>query len=88
MAGMSDSRIRCFEPRHATGVAEVARVLEWPSLSDPALVVNVFTAPGASAEVALVGDRVVGFAQALGDGNLQSHLRTRPSWLKVGAGAW
>jgi ribosomal protein S18 acetylase RimI-like enzyme len=38
------------------------------------VVTQVCTAPGAVAYVALAGDRLVGWAQAVGDGVLQSHL--------------
>ena len=48
--------------------------MQWPSLSDPDVVRRVCTAPGSSAYTALVEGEVVGFAQALGDGVLQSHL--------------
>jgi ribosomal protein S18 acetylase RimI-like enzyme len=38
------------------------------------VVTQICTAPGAVAYVALAGDRLVGWAQAVGDGVLQSHL--------------
>lgn len=67
-------RYAFFEPAHAPGVTVLAERLEWPSLTDAATVTRAFTAPGVSAAVALDGAAVVGFAQAVGDGCLQSHL--------------
>jgi ribosomal protein S18 acetylase RimI-like enzyme len=63
-----------FEPQHAPGVADVCIAVQWPSLSDPDVVLRVCTAPGSTAYTALQDATVVGFAQALGDGVLQSHL--------------
>lgn len=63
-----------FEDGHATGIARLCTTVQWPSLADPDVVRRVCTAPGASAYTALVDGEVVGFAQALGDGELQSHL--------------
>jgi ribosomal protein S18 acetylase RimI-like enzyme len=63
-----------FEDAHADGIARLATTVQWPSLSDPDVVRRVCTAPGSSAYTALVDGEVVGFAQALGDGVLQSHL--------------
>ncbi|MGA9748910.1 MAG: GNAT family N-acetyltransferase [Nocardioides sp.] len=65
--------IRPFDEGDAEGVARLATAVQWPSLSDPAVVRRVCSAPGASSYVA-VDDAVVGWAQALGDGVLQSHL--------------
>ena len=63
-----------FEDGHTAGIARLATTVHWPSLTDPDVVRRVFTAPGSSAYTALVDGEVVGFAQALGDGVLQSHL--------------
>ncbi|HEX6248256.1 MAG TPA: GNAT family N-acetyltransferase [Nocardioidaceae bacterium] len=63
-----------FEDSHAPGIARLATTVQWPSLTDPDVVRRVCTAPGSSAYTALVDGEVVGFAQALGDGVLQSHL--------------
>ncbi len=71
---MSSVEIVPFESSHAEGIARLATTVQWPSLTDPDVVRRVCTAPGSSAYTALVGDEVVGFAQALGDGVLQSHL--------------
>ena len=66
--------IRPFEDGDAEGIARLSTVVEWPSLTDPHVVLRVCTAPGASAYVAVEDGSVVGWAQALGDGVLQSHL--------------
>ncbi|HSJ21154.1 MAG TPA: GNAT family N-acetyltransferase [Nocardioidaceae bacterium] len=71
---MSPVEIVPFEDQHANGIAQLATTVQWPSLTDPDVVRRVCTAPGSSAYTALVGGEVVGFAQALGDGVLQSHL--------------
>ena len=71
---MSRVEIVPFEDGHARGIARLSTIVQWPSLTDPATVRAVCTAPGSSAYVALVAGRVVGWAQALGDGVLQSHL--------------
>jgi ribosomal protein S18 acetylase RimI-like enzyme len=63
-----------FTVDHADGVAAVAAAVGWPSLTDVSMVAAVFTAPGATAAVALEDATVVGFAQALSDGHLQAHL--------------
>lgn len=63
-----------FEDAHAVGVARLCTTVQWPSLTDPEIVRRVFTAPGSSAYTAIVENGIVGFAQALGDGVLQSHL--------------
>lgn len=66
--------VLAFAPAHVAGICSVAAEVGWPSLTDPVTVLTVCTAPGASAVVAVDGGEVVGFAQALGDGVLQSHL--------------
>lgn len=71
---MSSVEIVPFEPVHAEGVARLATAVQWPSLTDPDVVRRVCTAPGATAYVAVEDGQVVGWAQALGDGVLQSHL--------------
>jgi ribosomal protein S18 acetylase RimI-like enzyme len=69
-------QVRAYEPDDADGVAALCVELNCASLTDPHLVDRVFTAPGVSAAVAVAvhGNRVVGFAQAQGDGVLRSHL--------------
>jgi len=71
---MSSVEIVPFEARHVDGIARLCTTVQWPSLTDPETVAAVCTAPGASSCVAIVDGHVVGFAQALGDGVLQSHL--------------
>ena len=71
---MSPVEVVPFEPEHAAGVAALCVAVQWPSLSDADTVLPVSTAPGSTAYTALDGGRVVGWAQALGDGVLQSHL--------------
>lgn len=71
---MSSVEILPFEPEHAAGIAELCREVGWPSLKESSTVLAVCTAPGSTAYVALEDGSVVGWAQALGDGVLQSHL--------------
>ena len=61
--------IRPFEDTDAADIARLSTTVQWPSLTDAQVVRRVCTAAGAVA-----GDRLVGWAQALGDGVLQSHL--------------
>ncbi len=71
---MTPVEIVPFEDEHARGIARLATTVQWPSLTDAETVRRVCTAPGATAYVALEDGTVVGWAQALGDGVLQSHL--------------
>jgi ribosomal protein S18 acetylase RimI-like enzyme len=71
---MTTVDIRPFEDADAPGIAGLSTTVQWPSLTDAEVVRQVCTAPGAAAYVALHDDRLVGWAQALGDGVLQSHL--------------
>lgn len=66
--------IRPFEDEDASGIARLSTTVQWPSLTDPDVVRRVCTAPGAAAYVAEADGELVGWAQALGDGVLQSHL--------------
>ena len=66
--------IRPFAPEDADDIARLSTTVQWPSLTDPAVVERVCTAPGAVAYVAVEDGRLVGWAQAMGDGVLQSHL--------------
>jgi ribosomal protein S18 acetylase RimI-like enzyme len=70
--------IRPFEDHHADAIARLSTTVQWPSLTDADVVRRVCTAPGSVAYVAVstgpTDDGVVGWAQALGDGVLQSHL--------------
>lgn len=71
---MTPVEIVPFEDGHARGIARLATTVQWPSLTDAETVRRVCTAPGATSYVALEDGAVVGWAQALGDGVLQSHL--------------
>jgi ribosomal protein S18 acetylase RimI-like enzyme len=71
---MATSDIRPFEPADAGAIARLSTTVQWPSLTDPSVVGRVCTAPGSTAYVAEVAGDVVGWAQAMGDGVLQSHL--------------
>ncbi|MFC6287318.1 GNAT family N-acetyltransferase [Nocardioides sp. GCM10027113] len=74
---MATVDLRPFEDHDAEAVARLSTTVQWPSLTDPDVVRRVCTAPGAVAYVAVHrGEReeVVGWAQAMGDGVLQSHL--------------
>jgi ribosomal protein S18 acetylase RimI-like enzyme len=71
---MESVEIVPFEDGHAAGIARLSTTVQWPSLTDPETVRRVCTAPGSSAYVAVWRGDVVGWAQALGDGVLQSHL--------------
>ena len=66
--------IRPYAPGDAADIARLSTTVQWPSLTDPDVVQRVCTAPGAVAYVAEEEGRLVGWAQALGDGVLQSHL--------------
>ncbi len=75
---MSTVDIRPFEDRHAEAIARLSTTVQWPSLTDADVVRRVCTAPGSVAYVAISAgpgtEELVGWAQALGDGVLQSHL--------------
>jgi ribosomal protein S18 acetylase RimI-like enzyme len=76
---MATVDIRPFEEEDADQVARLSSIVEWPSLTDPDVVRRMCTAPGSVAYVAEEtvdgqSGHVVGWAQALGDGVLQSHL--------------
>ena len=71
---MATVDIRPFEDPDAATIARLSTTVQWPSLTNAEVVIGVCTAPGAVAYVALSDDRLVGWAQAVGDGVLQSHL--------------
>jgi ribosomal protein S18 acetylase RimI-like enzyme len=73
-ARMGTVDIRPFEDGDATHITRLATTVQWPSLTDADVVRRVCTAPGAVAYVAEQDGQIVGWAQALGDGVLQSHL--------------
>jgi len=60
--------------QHVEGVAAVCRSLGWPSYADPDVARRGCTAPGVVTRLAVDGATVVGFAQACGDGVIQSFL--------------
>ncbi|CAB4701141.1 MAG: GNAT family N-acetyltransferase [Actinobacteria bacterium] len=63
-----------YAAHHRDGIAALCRDLGWPTYSDPAVVEQGCTAPGVSVCVACVDGEVIGFAQAMGDGVMQSFL--------------
>ena len=71
---MSTVDIRPFEDHDAPAIARLSTTVQWPSLTDADVVRRVCSAPGAVAYVAELEGEVVGWAQAMGDGVLQSHL--------------
>ena len=71
---MSTVDIRPYESGDAPAIARLSTTVQWPSLTDAAVVDRVCTAPGAVAYVAEQDGDLVGWAQAMGDGVLQSHL--------------
>lgn len=78
MTTMATVDVRPYEPEDAAGIARLSTTVQWPSLTDPEVVHQVCTAPGAVAYVAAEGGpdhpAVVGWAKAVGDGVLQAHL--------------
>lgn len=71
---MTTVDIRPFEDADAPAIARLSTTVQWPSLTDADVVRRVCTAPGCVAYVAEQDGEVVGWAQAMGDGVLQSHL--------------
>ena len=64
-----------FAPGHLEGVLGLCRAEGWTSLpEDPERARRALTAPGAITVVAVDGGEVVGFAQALTDGEIQAYL--------------
>ena len=62
-------------PEHLDGVLALCVAENWPSLpEDPARAMRILTAPGVTTVVAVNEGEVVGFAQLLSDGELQSFL--------------
>ena len=79
--------VRPFRPTDAEGLAALCRELGWPTFSDAEVAARACTSPGVVAWVAVeslervdpvegehLTERVVGFAQAFGDGVVQSYL--------------
>ena len=64
-----------FGPDHLQGVLRLCEAEGWPSLpADPERAVRALTAPGAVTVVALDQGEVVGFAEAITDGEIQAYL--------------
>jgi ribosomal protein S18 acetylase RimI-like enzyme len=62
-------------PHHLDGVLRLCAEEGWPSFpADPARALRALTAPGVTSVVAIREDEVVGFAQVLSDGEIQSYL--------------
>jgi len=69
-------RIEPYAGHHCEGIASLCRVLGWTSYSDVNVVKRGCSAPGVVVRVAVdPGGEVVGFAQAMGDGVMQSSCR-------------
>ena len=74
-AVMEPVRIADFEPGYLAGVLRLTEAEGWPSFAaDPERALRVLSAPGVYAVVGLAGETVVGFARALGDGELTAYL--------------
>lgn len=69
-------RIEAYAPHHSVGIARLCGELGWSSYSDPPdVAARGCTAPGVIVRVAVEDDgRVLGFAQVMGDGVVQSFL--------------
>ncbi|MDN5896817.1 MAG: GNAT family N-acetyltransferase [Nocardioides sp.] len=68
-------RIETFSPRHAAGIADLCQDLGWPSYSDIDTATRGCSGAGVIVRVAVDDDEhVVGFAQVMGDGVVQSFL--------------
>jgi ribosomal protein S18 acetylase RimI-like enzyme len=67
--------VRAFEARDLAPVIALCAAEGWPSFpEDPARALRALTAPGVTTVVAVRGERVVGFAQLVSDGEIQAHL--------------
>jgi ribosomal protein S18 acetylase RimI-like enzyme len=67
--------IRRFEPMDLDGVLRLCEIEGWTSFPDDReRALRVLTVPGVSTVVALDDGEVVGFAELLSDGELQSYL--------------
>lgn len=67
--------IRLFLVEHLPGVLRLCEAEGWPSLpEDPQRARRVLTAPGVTTVVSLDRDDVIGFAQLLSDGEIQTFL--------------
>ena len=67
--------MRTFAPGDLDPVIALCAAEGWPSFpEDPARALRALTAPGVTTMVAVDGERVVGFAQLVSDGEIQAHL--------------
>lgn len=72
---MTNMHLAVYTDDHAEEIAALCQQVGWPTYSDPAVVRAGCTAPGVITRVALAADgQLVGFAQACGDGVMQSFL--------------
>jgi GNAT superfamily N-acetyltransferase len=68
-------RYEPFHREHLGGILGLCQAQGWPSLpSDPARAQQALTAPGVTTVVAVVADKVIGFATVLSDGVLDAYL--------------
>jgi len=69
------AEVRRFRSDDLDGVIALCAAEGWPSFpEDPARALRALTAPGVTTVVAGKGDRVLGFAQLISDGEIQAHL--------------
>jgi len=68
-------RLQAYAPHHCIGIARLCGELGWPSYSDLDVADRGCSAPGVAVRVAVADDgQVLGFAQVMGDGVVQSFL--------------
>jgi ribosomal protein S18 acetylase RimI-like enzyme len=66
---------REYQADDLSGIIELCVAERWPSFpEDPARAHRALTAPGVTSVVSLDGDRLVGFAYMLSDGEIQAYL--------------
>ncbi|MBI2886806.1 MAG: GNAT family N-acetyltransferase [Chloroflexi bacterium] len=66
---------RDFQEHHVAEVMRLCASAGWPSLStDQVRTLRALTAPGVAAVVSIADGKVVGFAQAMGDGEITAYL--------------
>ena len=67
--------IRAYHPSDLPGVLRLCVMENWPSFpEDEARANRALTAPGVTTLVAVDGAQVMGFAQFMSDGEIQTHL--------------
>lgn len=76
--------VDAYGHHHATGIAALCAVVGWRTYADPDIVRRGCVAPGVITRVAIAeGGQLAGFAQACGDGVMQSflsQLAVAPAW--------